>query len=82
MIVGIPFKYAIYVSGPAFYLGSLVKWYTTHTLLETIGDAPLWMHIVPLIVLDILLIPVWFFGKNRGRKKREKDREALTRKQL
>ena len=78
IIIGLPFKYAMYTSGPAFFLGSLVKWYTTHTTLDTIGDAPLWMHVVPLIICDLILIPVWFSGKKAGREKREKDRQSLT----
>ncbi len=72
IIIGLPFKYAVYTSGPAFFLGSLVKWYTTHTTLDTIGDAPLWMHVVPLIICDLILIPVWFSGKKAGRKKKRK----------
>ena len=81
IIIGLPFKYAVYTSGPASFLGSLVKWYTTHTTLDTIGDAPLWMHVVPLIICDLILIPVWFSGKKAGRKKREKDRQSLTQEQ-
>ncbi len=77
IIIGLPFKYAMYTSGPAFFLGSLVKWYTTHTPLESIGDAPLWMHIIPLIICDFLFITVWLFGKRIGIKRREKDRKAL-----
>lgn len=60
IIIGLPFKYAVYTSGPAFFLGSLVKWYTTHTTLDTIGDAPLWMHVVCMVFFPVFVTAAFF----------------------
>ena len=78
IIIGIPFYYTEYTSGPAMFFGYLVYWYTTHTMVNDLCDPPLWMPLIPLIVCDAILVPVWFCGKRTGCKKREQDRKRLT----
>ena len=78
ILIGIPFYYTEFTSGPAMFFGYPVYRYTTHTMVCDLCDPPLRMPLVALIICDLLLFPARFAGKIAGRTKRKKDKRELT----
>ena len=76
LIFSIIFQFAVYTSGPAYWIAHLI-WLASGNTISGIGSAPTWMYILCMVACDaIYLIPI-FIGKKQGYLQRIKDREEL-----
>lgn len=76
LIFAIIFKFAVYTSGPAYWMAHFIWLLSGHTL-SGIGSAPTWLYILCMIACDGVYLILVFIGKKQGYLRRIKEREKL-----
>lgn len=76
LIGGVFFKYAVYVSGGAYWM-TVIAWIRTGHEWDGVGTAPLWLHVAFMLLCDVVYLLSGWLAFRFGRRKRERDRNDL-----
>lgn len=76
-LVVYPFRFAMYISGPASYLADAIYWGNRQYHWERWVEVPLYIHFGLIFAFDILYLAAVIAGEYIGSKKRIRDRDKL-----
>lgn len=78
LILGLIFKFAIYITGPAMYIGLVWAKLTMGSDVTWFEGAPMYMAIAPYFLTVALIVLAAFIAYKLAARHNEKERAALT----